>query len=152
MGAAPTKDQKETVAALLARANDELHAATAELEQAVARAERAEVAHDAAESLVDALLAIADVPVVLLDPELKVLGWSSGCEQRWTVSAADAVGRSWTRLAHNLDAPAFASDDLAPLLDGDLDDDAEIELGASFRGRAVAVAGGTRRIVVWHAP
>jgi PAS domain-containing protein len=152
MGAAPTKDQNETVAALLARANEELGAATAELEQAVVRAERAEVAHDAAESLVDALLAIATVPVVLLDTELKVLGWSSGCEQRWSVSAADAIGRSWTRLAHNLDAPAFASDDLAPLLEGDLDDVAEIDLGASFRGRAVSVVGGARRLVVWLAP
>jgi PAS domain-containing protein len=152
MGAAPTKDQKETVAALLARANEELGAATAELEQAVARAERAEAAHDAAESLVDALLSIAAVPVVVLDTDLKVLGWSSGCEDRWSVDPSDAIGRSWTRLAHNLDEPAFGADDLAPLLEGDPDDEKEIEVGASFRGRAVSVVGGARRLVVWHVP
>jgi PAS domain-containing protein len=152
MGAAPTKDQKETVAAVLARANEELRAATAELEQAVARAERAEEAHDLAESLVDALLAIAGIPVVVLDADLKVVGWNTGCEQRWSVGPNEAIGRSWTRLAHNLDAPAFGADDLAPLLERDPEVDEEIDVGDSFRGRTVAGVGGARRLVVWHAP
>lgn len=98
----------------LAAAADELRAAATELEAAVHRADQAEQALAGREALVDALLAFVARPLMVLDPDLKVIGWSGGAEEAWDRSADDALGRRWSRLGRSIDpeAPASELDDL----------------------------------------
>jgi PAS domain-containing protein len=94
---------------LLVEAADELRAAADELEAAVARAARAEQALSASEGLADALLGFVETPLVVLDTDLRVIGWSAGAEEAWGRTASDAVGRRWSRLGRSIDPEASAS-------------------------------------------
>lgn len=94
---------------LLAGAAAELDAAARELQQAVDRADRAEAALASLEGLVDVLLDRIDRPVIVLDAELRVTGWTAGAEKCWSRPAADAVGRRWSRLGRSIDPTASAN-------------------------------------------
>ena len=134
---------------MLARATDELGAAASELQQAVERAGRAEQALASVEALADALLACVDRPLIVLDTDLRVTGWSAGAEATWSRSADDAVGRRWSRLGRSVDPAATASqlDDL--LLDGA--PGAMVPFGDSLQVRLVGEGEVVRYLVVTQA-
>jgi PAS domain-containing protein len=133
----------------LARATEELGAAASELQQAVERADRAEEALASVEALADALLACIDRAVIVLDTDLRVVGWSTGAETTWSRSAADAVGRRWSRLGRGVDPAAAASqlDDM--LLDGA--PGAMVPFGESLQVQLVGEGEVVRYLVVTQA-
>ncbi len=87
----------------LEEARSQLQAASEELGAALGRASAARDTLDAAEGLVDELLALVPTALIILDADLRVVGWSSGAEDRWSRPAGQAVGRKWSRIKRTVD-------------------------------------------------
>ncbi len=101
--ASSTSDLDQLVEERLREASSQLEAASEELGAALARASEARDALDALEGLVDELLSAVPSPLIVLDVDLRVVGWSVGAEERWSRPPDQAVGRKWSRIKRMVD-------------------------------------------------
>lgn len=146
---APAMTGDERADELLARSARELDAAAGELQAAVDRADKAEEALAAVESLIDVLLDEVERPIIVLDTELRVTGWSTGAEKCWSRAAADAVGRRWSRLGRSVD-PSATSAQLDQLIGEGVPGDM-VPFGDSLQARLVGEGDAVRYVVLTQA-